>query len=60
MATIRAGSINEKGFINSLDRQGFTFIKSLCELIANLIDAFANVGLFMNNFREKHCFWMMD
>ena len=49
-SAIRAGSINERGFINSLDRQGFTFNKSLCELNANLIDAYADVGLFINNY----------
>jgi hypothetical protein len=34
-----AGSINERGFINNLDRQGFTKVKCGSELIANSIDA---------------------
>ncbi len=49
MTTISAGSINERGFINSLDRQGFTYKKSGCELLANLIDAYATCGIFTNN-----------
>jgi hypothetical protein len=50
MESISAGSINERGFINSLDRQGFTLVKSGCELIANLIDAFATTGIFTNKY----------
>lgn len=50
MNTISAGSINERGFINSLDRQGFTYKKSGCELLANLIDAYATCGIFTNNY----------
>jgi len=41
------GSIDERGFINSLNRQGFTPSKSGCELLANLIDAGATKGIFM-------------
>ena len=35
------GSINERGFINSLDRGGFTHMKCLAELVANICDALA-------------------
>ena len=35
------GSINERGFINSLDRGGFTHAKCLAELVANICDAHA-------------------
>ena len=35
------GSINERGFINSLDRGGFTHTKCLAELVANICDAHA-------------------
>jgi hypothetical protein len=41
-----AGSRNETGFINSLDRQGFTLLKCLAELIANLNDAYSSNGRF--------------
>ena len=41
-----AGSRNETGFINSLDRQGFTLLKCLAELIANLNDAYSANGRF--------------
>ena len=37
-----AGSRNEEGFINSLNRQGFTPTKCGMEKIANCIDAYAN------------------
>jgi hypothetical protein len=47
---ISAGSINERGFINSLDRQGFTLPKSGCELIANAVDACSSQILFVNNY----------
>ena len=33
------GSIDERGFINSLDRKGFTYPKCGAELIANICDA---------------------
>jgi len=36
------GSINEAGFINSLDKQGFTLTKCCSERIANCIDAYAS------------------
>jgi hypothetical protein len=36
------GSINEGGFIQSLNRKGFTFPKCLLELIANCLDADAS------------------
>ena len=36
-----SGSRNEIGFVNGLDRQGFTPTKCGAELIANFIDAFA-------------------
>ena len=41
-----AGGIDERGFINSLNRQGFTPVKSGSEIIANLIDACASTGIF--------------
>jgi len=41
-----AGGIDERGFINSLNRQGFTPVKSGSELLANLIDACASTGIF--------------
>jgi hypothetical protein len=37
-----AGSRNEEGFINGLNRQGFTSTKCGMEKIANCIDAYAN------------------
>jgi hypothetical protein len=42
-----AGSINESGFVNGLNRQGFTPTKSGSEKIANLIDAFAKIAMFV-------------
>ena len=42
-----AGSINESGFVNGLNRQGFTPTKSGSEKIANLIDAFAKIATFV-------------
>jgi hypothetical protein len=53
MQTISAGSINERGFINSLDRQGFTLTKSGCEMIANSADACSSKILFINNYPEN-------
>jgi hypothetical protein len=50
MSIISAGSINERGFVNSLDRQGFIPVKSGSELIANLSDAFATTGIFICNY----------
>ena len=41
-----AGSRNEIGFINGLNRQGFTPTKCIAELIANFIDAFAKNATF--------------
>jgi hypothetical protein len=42
-----AGSRNERGFVNGLDRQGFTPTKCGAELIANCIDAFATLVKFI-------------
>jgi hypothetical protein len=39
---VTAGSRNEEGFINGLNRQGFTPTKCGMEKIANCIDAYAN------------------
>jgi len=41
-----AGSRNESGFVNSLDRQGFTDDKCLAEELANSCDAFADKFIF--------------
>ena len=41
-----AGSRNESGFVNSLDRQGFTDDKCLAEELANSCDAFADKFTF--------------
>ncbi len=41
-----AGSRNETGFVNSLNRQGFTHTKCGSELISNSIDAFATNIIF--------------
>lgn len=43
------GSINEAGFINSLDKQGFTLTKCCSERIANCIDAYASEVKFQIN-----------
>ena len=42
----KIGSINERGFINDIDKRGFTIIQCLCELIANSIDAKAKFVKF--------------
>lgn len=42
-----AGSINDKGFIIDLKRNGFDDFNSLCELIANSIDANADKIIFV-------------
>jgi hypothetical protein len=44
--TLTAGSRNEEGFINSLNRQGFSQTKCGMEIIANSIDAYADNILF--------------
>ena len=48
------GSINEAGFINSLKRKGFSDARSICELIANSIDAKCKYVKFVINDHEIH------
>lgn len=42
-----AGGINERGFLNDMKKTGFTDFNSLCELIANSIDANSDKIIFV-------------
>jgi hypothetical protein len=44
--SMKAGSRNEAGFVNNLDRKGFTQNKGLSEIVANAADAGASYVMF--------------
>uniref|UniRef100_A0A6C0KTW0 Histidine kinase/HSP90-like ATPase domain-containing protein n=1 Tax=viral metagenome TaxID=1070528 RepID=A0A6C0KTW0_9ZZZZ len=44
--SMKAGSRNEAGFVNNLDRKGFTQNKGLSEIVANASDAGASYVMF--------------
>ena len=58
---IKAGSINEPGFINNWNKQGFTFNKAGSELISNSIDAFSeDISFLIKEEDSQKCIDMID
>jgi len=58
---IKAGSINEPGFINNWNKQGFTFNKAGSELISNSIDAFSeDISFVIKEEDSQKCIDMID
>jgi len=58
---IKAGSINEPGFINNWNKQGFTFNKAGSELISNSIDAFSeDISFVIKKEDSQKCIDMID
>jgi hypothetical protein len=44
MAQMNVGKIDERGFLNGMDRRGFTPSKAILELVANTLDSFDAVN----------------